>query len=74
MNSFAFERHFEAGDSVLASLAVASVRRPRLQQTRVIVDFPLWMVEQFDLGASCLGVSRQSIVKVWLSEWGYLDP
>lgn len=68
MNSSEFERRFDAGDSVLESLDVASARRPRLQQKRVNVDFPLWMVEQLDLEASRLGVTRQSIIKVWLSE------
>lgn len=52
MNSSEFERRFDAGDSVLESLDVASARRPRLQQKRVNVDFPLWMVEQLDLEAS----------------------
>jgi hypothetical protein len=40
---------------------------PRLDQKRVNVDFPFWMVEQFDLEASRLGVTRQSIIKVWLA-------
>jgi len=29
---------------------------------------PLWMVEQLDQEASRLGVTRQSIIKVWLAE------
>jgi hypothetical protein len=37
---------------------------PRLDQRRVNVDFPLWMVEQLDQVASRLGVTRQSIIKV----------
>jgi len=41
---------------------------PRLDQKRVNVDFPLWMVEQFDLEAYRLGVTRQSLIKVWLAE------
>ncbi len=32
------------------------------------IDFPVWMVEQFDREASRLGVTRQSIIKVWLAE------
>jgi len=43
-------------------------RRPRLEQRRVNVDFPIWMVEQLDLEASRLGVTRHSIIKVWLAE------
>jgi hypothetical protein len=72
MNSSEFDQSFDQGDSVLDSLDLASARRPRLQQKRVNVDFPLWMVEQLDREASRLGVTRQSIIKVWLSE--RLDP
>jgi hypothetical protein len=68
MNSSEFDQSFDQGDSVLDSLNLASARRPRLQQKRVNVDFPLWMVEQLDREASRLGVTRQSIIKVWLSE------
>ncbi|EAQ68784.1 helix-turn-helix protein/ CopG family [Synechococcus sp. RS9909] len=68
MNSSDFDRSFESGDSVLNALDLNAARRPRLQQKRVNVDFPLWMVEQLDREASRLGVTRQSIIKVWLSE------
>ena len=68
MNSSEFDQSFDQGDSVLDSLNLASARCPRLQQKRVNVDFPLWMVEQLDREASRLGVTRQSIIKVWLSE------
>lgn len=40
------------------------------------VDFPEWMIEAMDKEAKRLGVTRQSIIKVWiqhgrtpLSEW-----
>ena len=65
MNSSEFDRRFEAGESVIDGLDLAA---PRLDQRRVNVDFPLWMVEQLDLEASRLGVTRQSIIKVWLAE------
>jgi hypothetical protein len=68
MNSSEFDQRFDDGESVLAALDLASARRPRLEQKRVNVDFPLWMVEQLDQEASRLGVTRQSIIKVWLAE------
>ena len=68
MNSSEFDRRFDDGDSVLDALDLEDARRPRLQQKRVNVDFPLWMVEQLDREATRLGVTRQSIIKVWLSE------
>lgn len=68
MNSSEFDQRFDAGDSILESLDLDAARRPRLAQKRVNVDFPLWMVEQLDREATRLGVTRQSIIKVWLSE------
>ena len=68
MNSSEFDRRFEDGESVIDALNLSAARRPRLDQRRVNVDFPLWMVEQLDLEASRLGVTRQSIIKVWLAE------
>ena len=68
MNSSEFDRLFDNGDSVLKGLDLDAARRPRLQQKRVNVDFPLWMVDQLDQEATRLGVTRQSIIKVWLSE------
>ena len=68
MNSSEFDRRFEEGESVLEALYLEAARRPRLEARRVNVDFPLWMVEQLDREASRLGVTRQSIIKLWLAE------
>ena len=68
MNSSEFDRRFEEGESVIDGLDLSAARRPRLEQRRVNVDFPIWMVEQLDQEASRLGVTRQSIIKVWLAE------
>lgn len=67
MNSSEFDRRFEEGESVLEALDLEAARRPRLEARRVNVDFPLWMVEQLDREASRLGVTRQSIIKLWLA-------
>ena len=37
-------------------------------QKRVNVDFPTWMIDSLDREASKLGVTRQSVIKVWLAE------
>jgi hypothetical protein len=68
MNSSEFDRRFDAGESVVEALDLDGARRSRLQQKRVNVDFPLWMVERLDREATRLGVTRQSIIKVWLAE------
>ncbi|CCH48506.1 type II toxin-antitoxin system BrnA family antitoxin [Pseudodesulfovibrio piezophilus] len=35
---------------------------------RVNVDFPVWMVKEMDERAGRLGISRQALVKVWISD------
>ena len=42
--------------------------KPNQNPRRVNVDFPSWMVDDLDREARRLGVTRQSIIKVWLSE------
>lgn len=44
------------------------MRRPNHEQKRVNVDFPVWMIESLDQEASRVGVTRQSIIKVWLAD------
>ena len=68
MNSSEFDRHFDDGDSIIEVLDVTAARRQRLEQKRVNVDFPIWMVELLDQEANRLGVTHQSIIKVWLAE------
>ena len=68
MNSSEFDRRFDDGDSIIEVLDVTAARRQRLEQKRVIVVFPIWMVEQLEQEANRLGVTRQSIIKVWLAE------
>ena len=68
MNSSEFDRRFDDGESIIEVLDVTTARRQRLEQKRVNVDFPIWMVEQLDQEANRLGVTRQSIIKVWLAE------
>jgi hypothetical protein len=41
---------------------------PAAGTRRVNVDFPNWMVHSLDKEAKKPGVTRQSIVKVWISE------
>jgi hypothetical protein len=59
---------FDRGEDVTSALDLASVRRPALEQRRVNVDFPSWVVEALDREARRLGVTRQSVIKVWIAE------
>jgi hypothetical protein len=68
MRAAELDEKFEAGESIVAELDLDSARRPNLEQRRVNVDFPLWMIEALDRAARKFGISRQSVIKVWLAE------
>jgi hypothetical protein len=63
-----FDRRFDQGEDVTSDLDLSAARRPGLEQRRVNVDFPRWMVEALDREAKRLGVTRQSVIKMWLAE------
>ena len=63
-----FDLKFENGDDIIEYLDLDKVLRPRQEQKRVNVDFPVWMIQQLDKEARKLGVTRQSIIKIWLAE------
>ena len=62
------DKKFDTGEDITKSLDLSKARRPGQEQKRVNVDFPTWMIESLDKEASRLGVTRQSIIKVWLAE------
>jgi len=55
-------------EDILPYLDMSTLRRPNLDQKRVNVDLPIWMISELDKQASLIGVTPQSIIKVWLSE------
>jgi hypothetical protein len=63
-----FDQQFDDGEDITSSLDVSKARRVQQTQKRVNVDFPVWMIESLDREASKLGVTRQSVIKVWLAE------
>lgn len=63
------DKRFDEGvDDVIDDFDLATATRPNRTQKRVNVDFPVWMVESLDREADRLGVTRQSIIKVWIAE------
>ena len=68
MKSEKFEQQFDEGSDITASLDLSKARRVLQAQKRVNVDFPTWMIDSLDREASKLGVTRQSVIKVWLAE------
>ena len=68
MKAKKFDADFDNGKNITAALDLSKARRPLQEQKRVNVDFPSWMIESLDREAGRLGVTRQSIIKVWLAE------
>ncbi|MDP3631262.1 MAG: CopG family transcriptional regulator [Actinomycetota bacterium] len=69
MKASDLDKKFDAGvEDVIDEFDLSSATRPNREQKRVNVDFPVWMVESLDREASRLGVTRQSIIKVWIAE------
>ena len=64
-----FDKKFDDGvEDIIDDLDLSTMRRPNQEQKRVNVDFPAWVVDSLDREASRIGVTRQSIIKVWLVE------
>ena len=62
------DKKFDERKSILEHLDPSKARRPKQEQKRVNVDFPLWMIQLLDKEAKRLGVPRQSIIKIWIAE------
>lgn len=62
------DKKFDEGKDISKYLDLSKSRRPKQEQKRVNVDFPLWMIQLLDKEARRLGVPRQSVIKVWVAE------
>jgi hypothetical protein len=60
-----FDKAFDDGEDIAASIDRATARRPNLELKHVNVDFPAWMVEKPDKEAQRIGVTRQPVIKRW---------
>jgi hypothetical protein len=64
-----FDKKFDEGqEDIIEDLDLSTARRSNLEQKRINVDFPAWVVESLDREAARVGVTRQTIIKVWLVE------
>lgn len=50
------------------ALDISKAKRVMQDQKHVNVDFPEWMIASLDKEAGRIGVTRQSIIKVWVAE------
>ena len=62
------DEKFDSGEEIMEHLDLEKAKRPILEQRRINVDLPIWMVDSLDRESTRLGVTRQSVIKVWLDE------
>ena len=68
MKAKILDKMFDEGKEITPHLILSNARRPGHEQRRVNVDFPSWIIESLDVQASSLGVTRQSVIKMWIAE------
>ena len=68
MKAKELDKIFDEGKDISPYLDISTKNRPGLKQRRVNVDFPEWIINSLDHEASKIGVTRQSIIKVWIAE------
>ena len=69
MKAKAFDQKFDDdNEDIINDLDLSTLKRPNQKQKRVNVDFPVWIIDALDKEANRIGVTRQSIIKLWLAE------
>ena len=68
MKAKEFDKLFDEGKDITEYIDLSKAERPILKTKRVNVDFPQWMIHSLDREAKRIGVSRQAIIKTWISE------
>jgi len=66
-----FDKKFDNGEDISEYLDFSKATRPNILNTntkKVNVDFPEWIIDSLDREAKKIGVTRQSIIKVWIAE------
>lgn len=69
-----FDKKFDDGQDISEYLDLSTairlkdMKKLKTETKKVNVDFPEWVVESLDKEAKKIGVTRQSIIKVWIAE------
>ena len=68
MKTSDFDKTFDDGADLDEQVDWSKSQRISLQTRRFSVDFPLWVVDALDAEGGHLGVTRQSLIKMWIAE------
>ncbi|WP_245562344.1 type II toxin-antitoxin system BrnA family antitoxin [Marinospirillum minutulum] len=66
------DKMFDDGQDISAYIDTSKGKRVNIEQKKVDLDLPIWMIKQLDLEAKKLGVARQAIMKMFLAQ--HLEP
>jgi len=68
MNAEELDRKFDNGEAVLEHFDLSTLKRPSLDSQSVEISFPKWRVAALYREAQRLGIERDAVIKLWLSE------
>ncbi len=68
MKAEEFEKKFDEEKDISMYLDISKTSRPRQEQKKLNVSFPVWMLRSLDKEAERLGIPRQAIIKFWIAE------
>jgi len=69
-----FDTKFDNGEDIdeyldfSTAIRLKDMKKIKTETKKVNVDFPEWVIESLDKEAKRIGVTRQSIIKVWIAE------
>ncbi len=68
MKAKEFDKKFDSGEDMMKYVDLSKARRVNQELKRVNIDFPVWIIEKLDKKSKKLGITRQSLVKVWIAQ------
>jgi hypothetical protein len=64
-----FDKKFDAGEDISEYLDYGTIKAVHpAKPKRINIDLPDWLLNSIDEEANRIGVTRQSILKVWIAE------
>ncbi|MCX6153594.1 MAG: CopG family antitoxin [Candidatus Kapabacteria bacterium] len=68
MKATEFDNKFDSGEDITGLLDLSKAKRINLTPKRINLNMPQWMIDELNKEALKLGVSRQSVINIWLAE------
>ena len=69
MTAEEFDKKFDDNqEDILEYFDISAIKMINEAPKKINIDFPTWMVQKLDNEARHIGVSRQAIIKTWLTD------